>query len=349
MVFLFISFATMPFSPSPNRFAPLLPQYNSHKVSASSSIHTCHPLTKSLLRFLISSDSGYCYLRLALWKHRRALASMFGPFPKLKELMSFMLKASMFHSHNNIDICRSFDGSCLHIYSSSTFGRSPASLFSLVSHCPTELIGGTTGGQDLAMIMITLQQEVAQLRAENTQHQANLATLQAMSPSKAQLKMNPPPEYHGEPDHAQKWLTEVELYYVGRKVTDDEERVLDALSRITKGKNDIAQNWADGACQKIANGTPLVWSDFKVGFLEYFQHSELAEAAQTELINFAQEAKTIEEYIARFEYLGASSGYGDLELRERFVQRLKPPLHVNVKTFNVERTCSTLSSCNQVS
>ena len=59
------------------------------------------------------------------------------------------------------------------------------------------------------------------------------------------LKPEAPAQYEGEPDKAEGFIAEMEMYFNTMEVEDKDQRIVYALSKIRGGNSDTATQWAN--------------------------------------------------------------------------------------------------------
>ena len=59
------------------------------------------------------------------------------------------------------------------------------------------------------------------------------------------LNIADPEIYEGDPKKLEPWITAMNMYFDFNGETDEQTRIIYALSKIKGGKGDIATNWAD--------------------------------------------------------------------------------------------------------
>ncbi|ESK92068.1 hypothetical protein Moror_10289 [Moniliophthora roreri MCA 2997] len=59
------------------------------------------------------------------------------------------------------------------------------------------------------------------------------------------IDVETPEKYHGEPEKADTFINLLIMYFLGRRINNEANKIIIALSLITGGTNDIAGNWAD--------------------------------------------------------------------------------------------------------
>ncbi|ESK81814.1 hypothetical protein Moror_16765 [Moniliophthora roreri MCA 2997] len=81
-------------------------------------------------------------------------------------------------------------------------------------------------------------------RTTTVTEQIALATTQLKN-KEPKIDIETPDKYHGEPEKADAFINTLVLYFLGQRINNEANKVIIALSLITKGANDIAGNWAD--------------------------------------------------------------------------------------------------------
>lgn len=139
------------------------------------------------------------------------------------------------------------------------------------------------------------------------------------------LKVAPPQQYDGAMDKADIFINQLILYFMGRNITNDHDKVICALSYMQQGS---AARWARGVTQAI-EGIPreqVEWKVFLKEFKEYFGDPNPQATAQFKISSLKQGSHTAEEFVSSFRELARDTGYNDVALVEKFKHGLNSSL-----------------------
>lgn len=139
------------------------------------------------------------------------------------------------------------------------------------------------------------------------------------------LKVAPPQQYDGTMAKADIFINQLILYFKGRNITNDHDKVICALSYMQEGS---AAKWARRITQEI-DDVPREQVQWKV-FLQEFKHTfgdpNPQATAQFKISSLKQGSHTAEEFVASFRELAKDTGYNDVALVEKFKHGLNPSL-----------------------
>lgn len=194
-------------------------------------------------------------------------------------------------------------------------------------------------GRDLIIAignLVTTQQTTSTSQDNLTQQMSqNLATA---GPQKPKVKTEPPAIFTGEISRGKSFIKELKAYFFSARITDLDDKIICALSRI-RGDKTGATTWADGIQDQfidrkeeiervtaILNGPanhiptphPVVpapyfsnWQEFEDMFLKHFGLLKSREEAIEMLNSLEQGNTTLEEYCMAFNTYFPRTKYGD--------------------------------------
>ena len=143
------------------------------------------------------------------------------------------------------------------------------------------------------------------------------------------IKVSPPEPFDGSMQKAETFLSQLKLYFYGKGITDELQRVVCALSYMKGG---TAGKWAldktkvlDGDYSKEG-----LWDDFVYEFREVFGDPDPASTARHKINLLKQGNQTADEYVASFRELASDTGYNDAALVEKFQTGLNRSLREKV-------------------
>lgn len=177
---------------------------------------------------------------------------------------------------------------------------------------------------DPSAVIQQLQQQVAQL---NDLVKSLLQTKPSSKPSTHtdSLKVSPPTIFDGNLSHTETFISQLTLYFHGRKVEDDEDRIITALSYMKEG---TAGPWARLKVKDFTNAgkVNMTWVQFMEEFKETFGDPDPGNTARFKLDQLTQGSKTADEYVASFKELMEDTGYNDAALKDKFERGLNSAL-----------------------
>ena len=148
-------------------------------------------------------------------------------------------------------------------------------------------------------------------------------TTQTVTSSKG-LKIAVPDNFDGTMSKADTFLSQLALYFIGKKMTDDMEKVMFTLSYIKGG---TAGPWAKLKVQEyMLKGESQNWKEFSEDFISTFGDPDKAGTARFKMELLKQGASTADEYITSFKELQVDSEYNDAALIEKFEKGLNTAL-----------------------
>ena len=190
--------------------------------------------------------------------------------------------------------------------------------------------------QQLGLLGQLVQQQQEQLAAVSSQVSSH-PEASISSSKKSALKISPPDIFDGKINNSATFLHQLYLYFNGKEIVDDRERVVMALSYMKGG---TAGPWAKLKTKEY-NLTPFSWDSFVADFKEAFEDPDPAGTAQYKMEMLKQGTQTADEYVASFNELKADTGFNDVALVNSFQKGLNQAL-VD-KIYNLPEMPSTLS------
>lgn len=138
------------------------------------------------------------------------------------------------------------------------------------------------------------------------------------------IKVAPPEEFDGTLAKAETFISQLTLYFLGRKVQDNTDRIVFTLSYMKGG---TAGPWAKMKVKEYsAKGEVPPWEDFLAEFRKVFGDPDPAGTARHKLSQLRQGNLTADEYVARFRELKEDTLFNDAALVERFQYGLNSSL-----------------------
>jgi Retrotransposon gag protein len=144
-----------------------------------------------------------------------------------------------------------------------------------------------------------------------------------------EVKIRTPSDFLGDPEQAQKYLQDCELYLeVNDQIYDtDKKRIIFALSFLTGGP---AASWKRSFINEVCKRNPVsygTWAEFSKRILETFEPIDDKGTARTQMKNLKQGSSGVQDYISQFRILQERSGLTDNEsLIEYFMDGIHPEL-----------------------
>lgn len=137
---------------------------------------------------------------------------------------------------------------------------------------------------------------------------------------KAEIRLNPPPVFTGDPKVARDFQQRCYVYLeINKHIYDtDERKILFVISYCQGGTAGI---WAETFVNtRLLTGQLGTWLDFQTEFTRNFLSSDIAGDAKGELMQLKQRG-TADEYVAQFKILASRSGITDYEALVELFQR----------------------------
>jgi Retrotransposon gag protein len=194
---------------------------------------------------------------------------------------------------------------------------------------------------------LTEARELQQLRQRNQQLEqearqrstSSRPAPDADASSKHALKIAVPDFFDGTKDKFLRFFNQV-LLFLAAVDYSDKESILFILSYMKGGSAEI---WASN---QLARLTREHWindslDDFFTTLEATFGDTDAASTARTKLSNVSQGKDTVDEYIVKFEAYESLTGYGPVELLERFQRGLVRPIYN--RCWNREKPPTTLA------
>lgn len=154
----------------------------------------------------------------------------------------------------------------------------------------------------------------------NSSTSSNVA---ATTPSS--VKVATPDIFDGTTSKADTFLSQLTLYFHGKRLHDDSDRIIFALSYMKEGN---AGKWAK---QKVIEygkigSITTTWDEFVVEFQKTFGDPDPANTARHKLAQLKQGNQTADQYVASFREWKDDTGYNDAALVEQFKKGLHSAL-----------------------
>jgi len=175
--------------------------------------------------------------------------------------------------------------------------------------------------QQLGMLTHLVQQQQEQLAAVSNSIPSH-PQLSTSSSKKSALKISAPDVFDGKIGNSATFLHQLNLYFNGKDIADDRERVVMALSYMKGG---TAGPWAKVKTEEY-NLIPFSWESFVVAFKTAFWDPDPAGTAQYKMELLKQGTQTADEYVASFNELKADTGFNDVALADKFQKGLNQAL-----------------------
>lgn len=155
------------------------------------------------------------------------------------------------------------------------------------------------------------------------------------------IKVAPPNFFDGSQGKADTFISELLLYFHGKRVQDDSEKIIFALSYMKEG---TAGPWAKLKVKQLSSAKEIVWSwdDFVQEIQSTFGDPDPAGTARFKLDQLKQGNNTVDEYVSNFRELKDETGYNDAALVEKFEKGLSSA--IVDKIYGLSEMPSTLNS-----
>lgn len=177
---------------------------------------------------------------------------------------------------------------------------------------------------------------IQQLQAQLAALQGIIATMQqtAVPPAPphptpftqpSSIKVATPDVFDGSLSKADTFLSQLAIYFHGRRVQNDDDKVIAALSYMKGG---TAGPWAKLKIKEFTHAGEVTstWDEFLEEFQEAFGDPDPASTARHKMDQLKQGSHTAEEYVASFRELKEDTGYNDAALVEKFEKGLNSSL-----------------------
>jgi hypothetical protein len=125
---------------------------------------------------------------------------------------------------------------------------------------------------------------------------------------------------------ANSFLHQLKIYFYGKKMTNDQDKIIFTLSYMKGG---TAGPWADNFMELIEKdeaGAYSTWQDFEEYFLQTFGDPDPSGTARSKLSQLKQGSCSAEEYVCKFNELKGKTKYNDPALKDLFEQGLNTKL-----------------------
>lgn len=164
-----------------------------------------------------------------------------------------------------------------------------------------------------------------------------------VTPSSSNLPLKdvaPPDPFDGTMSQTETFLTQLSLYFYGKRVENDSNKIVFTLSYMKGGS---AGPWARVKTEGFskAGAITMTWVEFLEELQETFGDPNPASTARHKLKKLKQNNQTAEQYITSFKELASATGYNDAALVECFEEGLND--HLVDKIYALPRMPTTLS------
>lgn len=193
-----------------------------------------------------------------------------------------------------------------------------------------------------ALYIFQLQQQIAEMVANQTQALQAATAAQAPRPAPAAApKMPKPEEFSGQPEKVQSFLRQCALYFDQYPGISNYQQVRTALSFMRGG---TAQRWAERQLdiheQRIQGVRLLTWIAFEEAVKRDFGQQDVAVTARNKMELLSQGSMTTSEYVIAFEEVQHDTGYDETALIHYFKKGL--PRALSDKIFGGDNLPTTL-------
>jgi hypothetical protein len=208
---------------------------------------------------------------------------------------------------------------------------------------PTPPTSSTPSVEDLQQQIIQLQQLISSLLSQPPPTSSTTSSPPHISPSSntstKTIKVSPPDIFDGSFHTTDTFITQLALYFHGKKLEDDYDRIIFALSYMKGG---TAGPWAKLKVKEFAKTgeVSLTWEEFLEELQRTFGDPNPANTARHKMHQLKQGSHTADEYVASFREIKDDTLYNDAALIERFEQGLSFALAD--KIYNLPEMPTTL-------
>lgn len=137
------------------------------------------------------------------------------------------------------------------------------------------------------------------------------------------IKVAPPDNFDGSSSKADTFLSQLSLYFHGKRVSENDDKVILALSYMKGG---TAGPWAKLKVKEFSREGVCDWNTFITEFQETFGDPNPAGTARHKMNQLRQGNHSADEYVASFRELKDDTRYNNAALIEKFEQGLNPVL-----------------------
>ncbi|KIJ34503.1 hypothetical protein M422DRAFT_233468 [Sphaerobolus stellatus SS14] len=152
------------------------------------------------------------------------------------------------------------------------------------------------------------------------------------------LKVASPDVFDGTISRSSAFLNQLSLYFKGKKITSDDDKITITLSYMKGG---TVGPWIKDMTERLITEEELRWVTFTKEFKDSFGDPDPAGTAGREMDLLKQGTHTADEYVASFNELKNDTGYNDAALVDKFEKGLNSAL-VN-KIYSLPDMPTTLS------
>jgi hypothetical protein len=140
------------------------------------------------------------------------------------------------------------------------------------------------------------------VQVQNVQNFIEAVKAELKTPPKPKkLKIPIPDDYHGDPAEVGAWCRRMTLYFQSEGIEDETDRITYALGKITKGKENRAQKWADERIKELLSFKTEL-TDWKSNNADPPTRDELSNFNHPPpFLNFEEMIKDMEHYFVTSE------------------------------------------------
>ena len=147
-------------------------------------------------------------------------------------------------------------------------------------------------------------------------------TAKESTPESSGIKVAPPEVFDRTISKSSDFITQLNLYFKGRKVKNDDDKILLALSYMKGG---TVGPWVKDMAERFA-AEDLNWKIFITNFKSSFGDPDPAGTAIRKMDLLKQGTHTVDEYVASFNELKKDTGFNDPALVDKFEKGLNQAL-----------------------
>jgi Ty3 transposon capsid-like protein/Zinc knuckle len=175
-----------------------------------------------------------------------------------------------------------------------------------------------------------LQQQIAQMQQLldsllSSQTSQPKPTSFTSTSSSVSIKVASPDTFDGSYHKTETFITQLSLYFHGKKLHDDSDRIIFALSYMKGG---TAGPWSKLKVKEYSKQGVIsdTWDDFLTELKQTFGDPNPANTARHKMNQLKQNSHSADEFVASFRELKDDTLYNDAALMEKFEQGLNPSL-----------------------
>lgn len=194
--------------------------------------------------------------------------------------------------------------------------------------------------EQLQQQMAQMQQLIESLTLQSSQSPNPFISLQSnttpnstiQTPTTSGIKVAPPDVFDGTTSKADTFMGQLALYFHGKRIHDDFDRIILALSYMKGG---TAGPWSKQKVMEYSKAEKVTatWNEFMMDFQQTFGDPNPASTARHKMSQLRQGNHTADEYVASFKEWKDDTGYNDAALVEKFEQGLNSVLVDKIYTL----------------